>query len=63
MKRIINLIRQVFFGKPKKFFPVVNERGLAEKPLKFVPLTEIEYLLEQRHNGIFGNGKCSEAEF
>ena len=63
MKRIINAIRQIFFGKPKKFFSIVDERGIADKPLKFFPVTEIEYLLEQRSKGIVGNGKCTESDF
>lgn len=62
MKRIINVIRQVF-SKPLKFFPIVDEQGFAEKPLKFFPVTEHKYLLEQRNKGIWGNGKCSESEF
>lgn len=59
--KIINLIRQVF-GKPKKFFPVLNEQGFADKPKKFFS-AEVKYLLEQRRKGIFGNGTCADSDF
>lgn len=63
MKNIINKVISKVFGKPKKFFPVVNEKGIAEKPKKFFPLTEKKYLLEMRRQGIYGNGICNEQDF
>ena len=61
MKRIVEKVFGRVFGKSRKFFPVVNERGIAEKPKKFYPATEGQFLLEQRRQGIFGNGTCVES--
>lgn len=62
MEMIIKKVISRIFGKPK-FFPVVNEKGIAEKPGKFIPITEREYLLEMRRKGYYGNGMCTESEF
>lgn len=58
---IIKKIVDKIVGKKGKFFPVVNENGnfeIVEKPRKFIPITEIEYLIEQRKKGCYGNGRC-----
>lgn len=47
------------FGKPRKFFPIVDARGL-DKPRKFFPVTEAEYLAAQRRKGIIGNGTANQ---
>ena len=63
MTTIIKMILSVLTKPKGKFFPVVDEKGIAEKPGKFFPMTEREYLLENRHKGIWGNGKCSPEDF
>ena len=63
MKMIVKKVIGKIVEKPRKFFPMVNEQGIAEKPKKFFPMTECEYLLEQRRKGIYGNGQCLEKEF
>lgn len=60
MKRIVEKVFGKIFSKTRKFFPVVNEQGIAEKPKKFYPVTEREHLLEQRRIGYYGNGTCTE---
>lgn len=63
MKTIINKVISGVFGKSRKFFPVVDEKGIAEKPRKFFPITEKEYLLEMRRVGCYGNGRCEDSQF
>lgn len=58
---MVNVIKKVIsrvFDKNRKFFPMVNEKGIAEKPRKFFPMTEREYILAQRRKGLYGNGHC-----
>lgn len=69
MKNIINkVIGKIgkITGKSRKFFPVVDEHRkfkIVDKPKKFFFLTEREYLLEMRRQGIHGNGICNEQDF
>ena len=66
MKNIINKVIGKITGKSRKFFPAVDENRrfeIVEKPRKFFPMTEKEYLLAQRRKGIIGNGECDIDKF
>lgn len=59
MQRTIEKVISRIFGKPRKFFPEVNEQGI-DKPRKFFPVAECEYLLIMRRQGVFGNGTANQ---
>lgn len=66
MKTIIKKVIGKITGKNRKFFPVVGTDGkfeTVEKPRKFFPMTEREYLVEMRRNGYCGNGQCKDKDF
>lgn len=64
MKNLFEKVIDVLSKTKKlKFFPVVDERGFAEQPKKFFPVSERDYLLAQRRKGIYGNGQCTDDTF